>query len=124
MIFFAPALATAFVAKKSAEIAPGVGTHSDIHIVFKDAWFSLWPEMHDHIHEVYRDYEKARNDLAEKAVSKVDDFLGTMRGGGGDTDAAKDGISGGDAQADAGTRPDAPEAARTDEAGAGERKGP
>jgi 20S proteasome alpha/beta subunit len=45
MARFAPALAAVLAAKKSAEIAPGIGSNTDIHLIFKDAAIRLWPNV-------------------------------------------------------------------------------
>jgi hypothetical protein len=46
-MFFAPALAVLYAAKKAAEIAPGVGRATDIQIVLREGHFPLW----DHVHK-------------------------------------------------------------------------
>jgi hypothetical protein len=75
----APALAAAFTAKKSAEVAPGVGTNTDIHILTKNGHFPLWPDVQKKLHDLYEDYQRSRSRLAEAAVLELDRFMVEQR---------------------------------------------
>jgi hypothetical protein len=76
---FAPALAAAFTARKSAEVAPGVGTTTDIHILTKDGHFRLWPDVQKKVHDLYEECRRNRSCLAEAAVLELDGFMGKQR---------------------------------------------
>jgi hypothetical protein len=70
-----PALAAAFSAKKSAEVAPGVGATTDIHILTKDGHSQLWPDVHKKMHELYDEYQRSRVGIATAAVLRLDEFI-------------------------------------------------
>lgn len=72
---FAPALAAAFAAKRSAQVAPGVGVNTDIHIITKNGFFRLWPEVDQKVHNLYDSYQKAVTKLGEAAVLELDKFI-------------------------------------------------
>ena len=75
----APALAAAFTAKKNAEVAPGVGTNTDIHVLTKDGHFRLWPDVQKKLHDLYDEYQRNRLRLAEAAVIELDRFMVEQR---------------------------------------------
>lgn len=64
---FSPSLASIFAAKKNAEIAPGVGASTDIHLVMKDTIFPLWDSVYPEVERLYTKY------VAE--VSKLESVL-------------------------------------------------
>jgi 20S proteasome alpha/beta subunit len=74
-LMLAPALAATFVAKKSAEVAPGVGDTTDIHILTKEGSFRPWPEVDKQVHHLYDDYQKGVAALAEEAVLELQNFI-------------------------------------------------
>lgn len=71
----APALATTFAAKRAAEIAPGVGKSTDIHLVLRDAVFPLWDNTAAKMAALYDEYEKKRVALALDAVNQLQAFM-------------------------------------------------
>ena len=73
---FAPALAATYAAKKSAEVAPGVGKqNTDIWLVFKDAVFPLWEDVAGPLQTLYEQYDKDRDDLVRKAVEQLQEII-------------------------------------------------
>jgi hypothetical protein len=71
----AQALASAFSAKKAADIAPGVGEFTDVHLVMKDAYFPLWENVNDKVHELYKRVEQGLVTLALDAIKELDQFI-------------------------------------------------
>jgi hypothetical protein len=108
---FAPALAATFAAKKSAEIAPGVGLATDINIVFKDAVVRLWPDEAAKLEDLYGQYVSDNQALTARIVGELAAFL--SRG----PDGEKKQFAGGDAQTDERPSSDAAEAPRGNESG-------
>jgi 20S proteasome alpha/beta subunit len=87
---FAAALAATYVAKKASEIAPGVGTNTDIHLVFKGAIEQLRDDVHSKVRELYENYDAQRRKLAEGIVAELAGFVGTLPAKGlGDVTAQK-----------------------------------
>lgn len=72
------ALAASYSAKKNAEVAPGVGKATDIHLVFKDNIEPLWSEIAEKLDELYAAYEKRRSELADQVVAELIAFLPTV----------------------------------------------
>jgi 20S proteasome alpha/beta subunit len=71
----APTLAATFAAKKAAEIAPGIGKMTDIHLVTKDAIFPLWTALSEKMTNLYKDYNDKVTDLQRDAISHLEAFL-------------------------------------------------
>jgi hypothetical protein len=71
----APALAAAFAAKRAAEAAPGVGTSTDIHIVFKDRIEPLRHDVATKTSELYEEYKNNRTALENKIVQELQLFI-------------------------------------------------
>jgi len=72
---YAPALAAIYAAKRAAEIAPGVGKATDIHLIFKEHWIPMWPATAQKLTEVYAKYEKARSNLELSIVQELQEFI-------------------------------------------------
>lgn len=71
----APAFATLFIAKKRAEIAPGVGVTTDYHWITRRGWSPIVQGLIDKAHEIYKDYEKKNIEWVKEAVDKLNDAL-------------------------------------------------
>ena len=70
-----PALAATFAAKKAAEVAPGVGSATDIRVVLRDASFPLWDHVDAELKKIYEEYELEREEIAQYAVTELDKVL-------------------------------------------------
>lgn len=68
---FADAVATLYAAKKAAEAAPGVGRRTDIQFLMRGGHFELWDNVHRQLERIYIEYEKARDELAIRAVEQL-----------------------------------------------------
>jgi 20S proteasome alpha/beta subunit len=102
--FYAQAVALAFAAKKAAEVAPGVGLHTDLSLVFKTGVEPVHHRVANRVDELHKEYvQKVRQygvDLIQSLNSELplfaekikEDFKGNDRK---------------DAQADAGASADA-----------------
>jgi hypothetical protein len=75
---FAPALAAIFVAKKAAEVAPGVGTATDIHIVFKNQVEPLRPDLAAKLSELYNIYEDRTSCFGAEHYKGSADLIETL----------------------------------------------
>jgi hypothetical protein len=73
--FYAGAFAILYLAKKRAEIAPGVGKTTDYHLITRVGWSPVLPRLIDKAHEVYADYEKKHLEWAIEAIGKLNDAL-------------------------------------------------
>jgi hypothetical protein len=71
------ALALAYTAKKAAEVAPGVGKTTDIHIIFRTGVETLLPAIQTKLDELYVSYEKGCEQLATGAVTQLSEFFAT-----------------------------------------------
>jgi hypothetical protein len=69
------AIAAAYVAKKAAEIAPGVGTATDMHVVFKDHIEILRPDIFKKSEELYVSFEKKRSALSAGTVEELRQYI-------------------------------------------------
>jgi 20S proteasome alpha/beta subunit len=74
-MLFAPALAAAFSAKKAAEIAPGVGTTTDICIILKDRIETINSNAEETISTLYDNYKRNRNGLEEQLWKDLQSFI-------------------------------------------------
>jgi len=72
---FAPALAATYVAKKSAEVAPGVGMATDMRLVTKLGIEPIMPKLFKKIEDVYQEYEKQRAESSQAAVDELQEFI-------------------------------------------------
>jgi 20S proteasome alpha/beta subunit len=93
----APALATTYLAKKASEIAPGVGSATDINFVFRDKIEPIREDLFAQVELIYKNYEAARRELATKAVLGLDAALAVI-GAEKHDDAHTPGFSGADQQ--------------------------
>ena len=75
----APALAATYAAKKSAEIAPGVGQkHTDLWLILKDTIFPLWDDVAGPLRSLYDQFEKDREALITATVEKLQEALNEL----------------------------------------------
>ena len=73
-----PALAAIYASKKAAEVAPGVGKSTDLHVIVKDQTFSLesrWPGMDAKLEELYTAFQQERAALSLKAMGQLNEFI-------------------------------------------------
>lgn len=106
----APTLATLFAAKKNAEIAPGVGTYTDINIVLRDGIFPLWDRVGPELHRLYRKYSGELDRISNEIVVELQHFIDTPHQSEGEKPDDAKGPPGKDAQADADIGTDATDA--------------
>jgi 20S proteasome alpha/beta subunit len=74
----APALSLIYSAKKAAEIAPGVGTNTDIHIILRDGIWRLdqWlPHVNEGLRGIYSEFVSSRERLFTESITKVQDLI-------------------------------------------------
>jgi 20S proteasome alpha/beta subunit len=103
-----PALAAVYAAKKAADISPGVGTTTDIHIAFRGQTERLLPDTLQKLVELYDKYVVDRSALGAGAVESLINFV--IEQDKKRDDETEKNQSGGDAKADARTSPAAAEA--------------
>jgi hypothetical protein len=72
---WAGSLATLFAAKKNAEIAPGVGLHTDLHLVLKDGPFDVWGHVPPELGRLYQKYADEVSKFGDAMVQELDEFL-------------------------------------------------
>jgi hypothetical protein len=72
---FAPALAVTFAAKKAAEVAPGVGTATDIRIVTRDRINPLANELEEKLPPIFENYRTGRAQLELEAVAALQSYI-------------------------------------------------
>ena len=72
---FAPALAAVFAAKKAAEVAPGVGSMTDLNLVFKNSVERLRSDVESELEKIYFDFIARRTDLVSKAMQDLQTFI-------------------------------------------------
>lgn len=73
----APTLGAIFAAKKNAEIAPGVGSSTDVNIVLKDAIFPLWKHVNPELERLYAHYAGEAAKLGDSLVKELNQFITT-----------------------------------------------
>ncbi|OWK19543.1 hypothetical protein AJ88_39800 [Mesorhizobium amorphae CCBAU 01583] len=71
----ANAMAQTYAAKRRAEIAPGVGKRTDMHIVLKDRWFPVPNGDISKLEELYNEYSAQQSTLALETVGKLQEYL-------------------------------------------------
>jgi hypothetical protein len=103
-------LAAVLAAKRSAEVAPGVGKHSDINLVSRFDVNPLRVEIVAGLNEIYDEFEREQLALAQRMVAKVPGLINVYFQNSGQPNAETTGIVGGDAQVDEGAGPNAAEA--------------
>jgi hypothetical protein len=72
---WAASLASIFAAKKNAEIAPGVGTHTDMHAVLKDGPFQIWNHIPPELARLFQKYSAEVSKFGDLMVKELDEFL-------------------------------------------------
>jgi hypothetical protein len=77
--FYPQALAAAYAAKKSAEVAPGVGKHTDMRLVLKDEISLVMPEILEKLESLYEDYERNHKEQTQRAITELAAFIGGKR---------------------------------------------
>jgi hypothetical protein len=73
--FMAPALASIFAAKKNAEIAPGVGSNTDIHFILKDAVFPIWDSVAPELARLYQKYSAEVSKFGDSMIQEPNEFI-------------------------------------------------
>jgi len=114
---FAPTLASVFAAKKNSEIAPGVGTDTDINVVLKSGISPLWPYVNPMLEELYKKYSNEVSKFGDMMVDELQTFINKPRNQAVTNGKAGENPSGENAQANASVSPDATEAPRGNESG-------
>jgi 20S proteasome alpha/beta subunit len=71
----APALAAVFAAKRAAETAPGVGTVTDIYLLFKNDIEPILPDVAAKLVELYKRYSEQVSALGQATVAELGAFL-------------------------------------------------
>jgi len=72
---YVPAIAATFAAKKAAETAPGVGTFTDINLVYRTGIERLRQQVADQAEIIYKDFAEKRLMLSFDAATKLADFI-------------------------------------------------
>jgi 20S proteasome alpha/beta subunit len=116
-----PALAAVYAAKKAADISPGVGTTTDIHIAFRDQTERLLPETLQKLVELYDKFVIDRSALGAGAVDSLITFV--IEQDKKRDDRRENNLSGGDVQANERAPSDAAETPRENETGEDEGNG-
>lgn len=73
--FWAQALAAIFAAKKNAEIAPGVGKHTDMHVVLKEGPFPIFDYVPPELLRLYEKYNAESAKLGDRMIAELDEFM-------------------------------------------------
>jgi hypothetical protein len=68
---YAAALGISCLATKSAEIAPGVGKATDMHLITKNGWAAVAPDIFGELVAAFTEYDEKRIALVVTAVQKV-----------------------------------------------------
>lgn len=76
---YVPALSAVFAAKKSAEIAPGVGTATDIHLVFRNSIERLDEAVAAKAAELYQQYSDQQKANGAHYVELLRQFVATQK---------------------------------------------
>ena len=74
-----PCLSAVFAAKKSAEIAPGVGTATDIHLVFRNSIERLDEAVAAKAAELYQQYSDQQKANGAHYVELLRQFVATQK---------------------------------------------
>jgi hypothetical protein len=112
-VFYYRAISSAFIAKKAADISPGVGANFvDVNVLFRSGPERLVVEQHDKLEEIYKDYAAKRGALVSVAEQALIDFV--IESGEAKENERIQG-PGKDAEANGGAASDASKAARSDE---------
>lgn len=69
--FYSGAIFTAYTAKKRAEIAPGVGTETDMYLVTRDGFEEVLPQMRNLVKEIYDEQEDVRKRMNREGIDDL-----------------------------------------------------
>jgi 20S proteasome alpha/beta subunit len=69
------ALAATYRAKKGAEVAPGVGEYTDMHVVLRDRLFPVWPNIFSRMDTLYDEYETQRQTLVAQNIRALEEAI-------------------------------------------------
>jgi 20S proteasome alpha/beta subunit len=109
-------LSAAFAAKKAAEIAPGVGKRTDLHVICRDNTEAVWPEVVAKLDSLHTKYEEDHLALLRQRVQDLDAYIAELaKTKASDAQGRKDYTT--NAQTNGRSNPPAAETARKDEAG-------
>lgn len=72
---YADALAQTYSAKRRAEIAPGVGARTDIHVILRDSEFKLSDIAVNKLAQLYTQYNASQQKIAANSIKKLQEFL-------------------------------------------------
>jgi 20S proteasome alpha/beta subunit len=112
---FTPALSYAFAAKKSAEVAPGVGSNTDVLLVFRNEIIRLWPHIATKLNDLFVEYSSKVRNIEQAFLDELQGYISQPTAQ--DANDPPKGIPGGGAQANERVTPPAAETPQTDEAG-------
>jgi hypothetical protein len=68
-----PSLYLTYLAKKSAEIAPGVGTNTDMFVLTESHWTQLYPDAVGLLERTHSEYQRKRALLEQATIQKYQD---------------------------------------------------
>jgi len=92
----AAAIVVGYAAKKSAEVAPGVGESTDVRIVFRDHSEALRSDVENKLHELFLEYREKAHNLGLECIDMMHQYIGVVPAR--MPDEAPKGIPGGSAQ--------------------------
>jgi len=72
---YATALTAIYAAKKAADIAPGVGTDTDLYLVFKDGFVPVPQETAAEMAEIYENDVRQKRVLRSTAIAQLQECL-------------------------------------------------
>ena len=73
--YFSTALTQIYAAKRRAEIAPGVGALTDIHIVGRGVHVPLNPDLMKQLEIQYQAYSKKHDKISEKSANNLQEYM-------------------------------------------------
>jgi hypothetical protein len=76
---FAPALAAIFASKRNAEIAPGVGSQTDLHIVLRGGPCPVGDVVQPELDRLYKKYSAEVVEIGNKLVAELQEFIDSPR---------------------------------------------
>ena len=71
----APTLSALYAAKKNAEIAPGVGTATDVNIILRNGRFEVWPSVCSEVEKLFEKYNAQARLLGDQMTAELQAFL-------------------------------------------------
>jgi hypothetical protein len=108
-------LALTYAAKRAAKLAPGVGSGTDISIVFRDGIERITKETFEHLASLYEEYKPKAHDLGIEYIGKLHSAIFKVSEQKSLENAEK--TDGTDAKTNVSPGDDAAETSRQDEAG-------